>query len=138
MMQTRIKVGDRVRFIRADGSLDGEVEVHDVFGENGISFLSGSVEQLYHADLVHRVGDDTPVAVPVAETWFIAIGNNHGWGRARTEKQAIANMRRQGGKPTQYVVYRVNQWTRVNDMGGLSHPRGYGEPIEVKRTTKVA
>jgi hypothetical protein len=143
-MMHSIKVGDRVRFILADDSLSKEaVTVHDVFGTkespaNFSYFVGGSHEQLNHSDLVHLDGDTSPVTVPPVEEWFIAIGNAHGWGRARTEKGAIANMRREGGKPTEYVVYRVNQWTKVNGMGGLTYPMGRGEPVELKRTAKRA
>lgn len=137
-MMHSIKVGDRVRFILADGSLSDEaVEVRETFGgkdtaANFSYFQTGSgQEQLYHSDLVHLDGDTSPVTVPPAETWYICIGNAHGWGRARTEKQAVANMHREG-KATAYIVYRVNQWTKVTDMGGLTWPQGRGEPVEVK------
>jgi hypothetical protein len=137
-MQTSISKGDRVRFVRADGTLSEDaVKVHEVWdgkdAASNFSFISGGVEQPYHLDLVHRDGDDSPVTVPTVETWFIAIGNAGGWGRARTEKQAIANMKRQGGKPDQHVVYRVNQWTKVRDTGGLTWPGDYGDPVEVAR-----
>jgi len=142
MMRKSIKVGDRVSFIRADGTLDGEVTVHDVFGDDdtpaNISFLSGNVEQTYHSDLVHKVDDVSPVKVPEPETWFLCVGNAGYWGRSKSEKQAVANMRRGGGKPTEWITYRVNQWTKVNDMGGLTWPNNYGEPVEVMRKKKKA
>jgi hypothetical protein len=56
-------------------------------------------------------------------------------GRARTEKVAIDNMRRQGGKVTDYVVHRVSKWTVVDDSGNLTYPAGI-EPVEVKRIIK--
>jgi len=140
-MMHSIKVGDRVRFILADDSLSKEeVEVRETFGgkdtpSNFSYFQIGSgAEQVYHSDLVHLVGDTSPVTVPPVEEWFIAVGNAYGWGRARTEKQAIANMRRQG-KATEYVVYRVNQWTRVGGMGGLTWPMGRGEPVKLKHVS---
>jgi hypothetical protein len=64
--------------------------------------------------------------------WFIALGNNHGWGRAETEKAAIANMRRQGGKVTEYVVYAATEGSYVNDMGGLNYPTVDGQPAPIK------
>jgi hypothetical protein len=71
------------------------------------------------------------VVVPDGGIWFIARGNNMGWGRAQSEKQAIANMRRNGGKVTAYVVARVSKWTTVTGMGSLSYPAGI-EPVETK------
>jgi hypothetical protein len=138
-MHNSIKVGDRVRFIKKDGTLSEEaVEVHDVFGNeesaaNFSFFAGGGMEQIFHSDLVHLDGDTSPVKVPEPTEWYIAVGNAQGWGRSRTAKQAVANMKRQGGKPTAWVVYRVNQWTKVNDMGGLTWPQAYGEPVEVSR-----
>jgi hypothetical protein len=136
MVHSTIKAGDRVRFIRADGTLSEEaVEVIDTFADTkasaNFSYLVGGHEELHHSDLVHLDGDTSPVTVPPTEEWFIAVGNACGWGRARTEKQAIANMRSQS-KPTEYIVYSVNKWTRVNGMGGLTHPMGRGEPKKVK------
>lgn len=66
-------------------------------------------------------------------TWFIAIGNQFNWGRAETEKNAIANMRRQSGRPTtEYIVYRVTEQTYVNGMGGLNRPAGDPEAVKIK------
>jgi hypothetical protein len=51
------------------------------------------------------------------------------WGRAQTEKQAIANMRRQGGTVKTYVVHRVSKWTQVDGMGSLTFPAGI-DPVK--------
>jgi hypothetical protein len=60
--------------------------------------------------------------------WFIAVGNNHGWGRAETEKEAMANMHRNGGRATEWSLYRCTEGTYVNDMGGLNYPTVDGQP----------
>ena len=68
-------------------------------------------------------------------TWFIALGNQFNWGRAQTEKQAIANMKRAGGssrKTTEYIVYAATEETYVNDMGGLNRPGTDPEAVEIK------
>ena len=66
-------------------------------------------------------------------TWFIAIGNNHNWGRAQTAKAAVANMQRQGGqKATEYIVYAATGETRVNGMGGLNRPMADPEAVKIK------
>jgi hypothetical protein len=65
-------------------------------------------------------------------TWFIALGNNHGWGRGDTEQKAIANMRRQGGKVTEYIVYACTEKTYVNDMGGLNRPGVDPDAVKIK------
>lgn len=59
-------------------------------------------------------------------TWFLAVGNNYAWGRSdKSEKQAIANMNRnglQGMKATRFAVYRCTPETTVNEVGGLTRP----------------
>ena len=134
------KKGDRVRLFSLDGTLHEHVHLlHDRWGDDdhprNASFLSGTVEQTTHTDLMKHENDNSPVVVPDGGEWFIAIGNNHGWGRARSLQAAIANMRRQG-KASAYGVYTVSKWTLVNDTGGLSWPKGI-EPVEVKRVTKL-
>jgi hypothetical protein len=67
--------------------------------------------------------------------WFIALGNQYNWGRAETEKQAIANMKRAGGssrKTTEYIVYAATEATYVNDMGGLNRPGTDPEAVKIK------
>jgi hypothetical protein len=64
--------------------------------------------------------------------WFIALGNNQGWGRAQTEKAAVANMKRQGGKVTEYIVYACTEKTYVNGMGGLNRPGTDPEAVKIK------
>lgn len=135
---TKVSKGDRVRLVRLDGTVSNEVfEVHDVWGKDdsprNASFMSGQCEQLWHSDLMKLESDDTPVVVPDGGEWFIARGSNMGWGRSRTAKQAIANMKRQGGTVTKYVVHRVSKWTCVDGMGSLSYPSGI-EPVEITRT----
>lgn len=66
-------------------------------------------------------------------TWFIAIGNQHNWGRAETEKAAIANMKRQSGRATtEYIVYAATKETYVNGMGGLNRPGTDPEAVKIK------
>jgi hypothetical protein len=130
------KAGDRVRLFSLDGKLGDEVfTLDEVWGEgapHNASFTHFGCEQTTHTDLMKHENDKSPVVVPDGGVWYIAIGNNFGWGRAETETQAVANMRRQGGKVTSYVVYRANKWTAVGDMGGLRYPNGI-KPVEVTR-----
>ena len=73
-------------------------------------------------------------------TWYIAIGNLRSWGRAKTEKQAIANMHREGRswltgnvKADEYVVYHVGENAYVNDMGCVAWPTATDpEPVKIK------
>lgn len=61
--------------------------------------------------------------------WVVVVGNNHGWGRAKTEKEAMSNMQRGGsGRATEWTIYRCTEGTYVNDMGGLNYPTGDGQP----------
>jgi hypothetical protein len=129
--------GDRVNLIRLDGTVTPETfTVHDLWGDaetspRNASFISGNQEQYTHTDLMRHADDTSPVVVPDGGEWFIAIGNDHCWGRASTADNAARNMRR-NGKPTEYVIYRCTKWTSVSDMGGLTYPSGV-EPVEVKR-----
>jgi len=65
--------------------------------------------------------------------WFIAIGNNNGWGRsAKSEAEAVANMNKNGhGKAKEYFVYKCTEKTTVNDMGGFTRPMGDPEPMKI-------
>jgi hypothetical protein len=133
---TKVNKGDRVRLIHLDGTIsEKSFTVYDVWGSESsprnASFISGGQEHYCHSDLMKHVDDDTPVVVPDGGEWFIARGDNFGWGRAQTEKQAIANMRRQGGGVKAYTVHRVSKWTMVDGMGSLTYPIGI-EPVEVK------
>jgi hypothetical protein len=135
-MKRPFKVGDRVRLIRLDGTLgETTVVIHDLWGDEdrarNASFMCAGMEQFTHTDLMKHEDDDTTVVVPDGGIWFIARGNNMGWGRDQSMEAAIANMKRQGGKITDYAVHRVSKWTQVDDMGGLSYPMGI-EPVEVK------
>lgn len=142
-MKTTFKVGDRVRLVRLDGTLSEPVVIHDTWGGStsednarNASFLSGGgMEQYWHTDLMKHEDDTSPVVVPDGGVWYIARGNNMGWGRAETPEAAVANMKRQGSKPTEWVVCRVSKWTAVNDMGSLNYPTGI-EPVEVSRVEK--
>ena len=141
-MTKTFKVGDRVRLVRLDGTLsETVVTIHDLWGKDdnnrNASFMSCGMEQFFHTDLMKHEDDDTPVIVPDGGVWFIARGSNFGWGRAESEKQAVANMRRQGGAVTSYIVDRVSKWTQVDDMGELTYPRGI-EPVRVKTIKKKA
>lgn len=135
-MKATYKVGDRVRLIRLDGTISEKVfAIHDLWGSEdsarNASFMDGHHESIWHTDLMKLEADKTPVVVPDGGIWFIARGSNMGWGRAQTEKQAIANMRKQG-KVTGYVVHRVSKWTNVDGMGSLTFPTGI-EPVEITR-----
>ena len=134
-MKQRFDIGDRVRLVRLDGTLSDEVmTIYDRWGSDGsprnASFMYGHAEQFTHTDLMKREDDTSPVIVPDGGVWFIARGNNLGWGRAQTEKAAIASMRKQGGNVTDYIVHRVSKWTMVDGMGNLSFPQGIA-PVEV-------
>lgn len=130
--------GDVVRFkLGGDKLSDTTVTLHDVWESDGprnCSYLSGGVEQAWHTDLLQHDGDTSPVVMPQIEEWFICVGNRFGWGRAKTEAAAIANMRRasSGDKVTWYAVHRCNQFVGVGDMGGLSWPQSLPEPELVK------
>lgn len=135
-MKHTYKVGDRVRLVRLDGTLSEKVyPIHELWGDESsnrnVSFIVFGDEQYSHTDLIKREDDTSPVVVPDGGEWFIARGDNMGWGRAQTEKQAVANMKRQGGTITAYTVHRVSKWTIVDGMGGLSYPSGIA-PVEVK------
>ena len=130
------KKGDRVKLVRLDGTVwDQAVEINDLFGgetsARNASYWYGNSEQFTHTDLLKREDDTSPVTVPDGGVWYIARGDNMGWGRAQTEKQAVANMRRQGGTVKTYDVHRVSKWTMVDGMGALTWPTGI-EPVEIK------
>lgn len=139
-MTRPIKVGDRVRLLRLDGTVGTEVvTVHDLWGDESsnrnASFMYAACEQFTHTDLMKHEDDTSPVVVPDGGVWYIARGSNMGWGRSQTIDGAVANVRRQGGKVTDYVVHRVSKWTQVDGMGSLSYPQGI-DPVEVKRVGK--
>jgi hypothetical protein len=136
-MKHGFKTGDRVRLIRLDGTLSDKVfAIHDLWGDEqsarNASFMDGHHESIWHTDLMKLENDKSPVVVPDGGVWFIARGNQMGWGRAQTEKQAIANMHRAASKATGYIVHRVSKWTNVDGMGNLTYPQGT-ELVEVKR-----
>lgn len=132
----KFKKGDMVKLVRLDGTLSSEAfAIHDIWGDESharnASFIIGGEEQFSHTDLMKHVDDTSPVVVPNGGEWYIARGNNMGWGRGETMKKAIGQMRRQGGKVTSYVVHKVSKWTMVDGMGSLSYPIGIS-PVEVK------
>lgn len=136
---TSFKIGDRVRLLRLDGSLSPEVvTVHDLWGDEtsnrNASFQYGNCEQFTHTDLMKHEDDSSPVVVPDGGVWFIARGNQMGWGRAQTIEGAVRNMQQQG-KCSAYIVHRVSKWTQVDGMGSLSYPEGIA-PVEVKKVGK--
>lgn len=140
-MTRTFKVGDPVRLLRLDGTLAEEiVTIHDLWGSEdsnrNASFIYAFHEQMTHTDLMRHADDTSAVTVPDGGVWFIARGSNMGWGRAPTIDGAISNVRKQGGKVTDYVVHRVSKWTQVDGMGNLTYPAGI-EPEEVKRSTKA-
>ena len=128
--------GDRVRLLRLDGTASNEiVVVHDLWGaednNRNASFLYQGMEQFTHTDLMKHEGDNSPIVIPDGGVWYIARGNQMGWGRAQTVEAAVANMQRQG-KCSAYMVHRVSKWTQVDDMGSLTYPEGIA-PVEVKK-----
>ena len=73
------------------------------------------------------------------QTHYICVGNNHSWGRAETEKQAIANMKAQGGRQhlTKYRVYACCSQTRACEVtGSIMFPVGGYTPMMVKEWKK--
>jgi len=65
--------------------------------------------------------------------WWIAVGNQFNWGRAKTPEAALKNMRREGrGATTEWVLYSVHETTLVNDMGGLNWFMVGPEPVKIK------
>jgi len=70
-------------------------------------------------------------------TYWIAVGNNHGWGRSdKSEKQAIANMNRnglQGTKATKFAVYRCTPQMTINEMGGLTRPADDPPAVKIRQ-----
>jgi hypothetical protein len=136
---TSFKIGDRVRLLRLDGTVGEEVvTVHDLWGDEtsnrNASFVYANCEQFTHTDLMKHEDDSSPVVVPDGGVWYIARGNQMGWGRAQTVEGAIRNMQRQG-KCSAYIVHRVSKWTQVDGMGSLSYPQGI-DPVEVKKVGK--
>ena len=123
-----------------DGTLSPTVvTIHDLWGDetsnrNASFGYAGNCEQFFHTDLMRHEDDTSPVVVPDGGVWYIARGNQMGWGRAQTIEGAVRNMQRQG-KCSAYVVHKVSKWTQVTDMGDLSCPIGI-EPVEVKRVGK--
>lgn len=70
-------------------------------------------------------------------TDFIVIGNNHGWGRAKNEADAIRTMHAQGNRATEFHVYRCTPETYVNDMGGFTRPSADPAPIKIRSKLKT-
>ena len=69
------------------------------------------------------------------QTHFICVSNNHAWGRAETEKQAISNMKAQGGfsQATQYKVWACCKQAYVEEVhGSIMFPAGGYTPLLVK------
>lgn len=70
-------------------------------------------------------------------TFFIAVGNNHGWGRSdKSERDAIRNMNRnglQGMKATKFAVYRCTPETTINEMGGLTRPADDPPAVKIRQ-----
>lgn len=69
-------------------------------------------------------------------THFIAIGNNHGWGRGETEAEAIRKMHSQGKRASEFFVYRCTPESFVNDMGGFTRPGADPAPVKIRHTQK--
>lgn len=74
--------------------------------------------------------------------WFIAVGNNHGWGRSdKSEAQAIRYMNNnglQGQKATEFAVYKCTPQTTVEGIWGqLSYPADGPKPVMIRKVTKA-
>lgn len=69
-------------------------------------------------------------------TDFIAIGSNHGWGRAKTEAEAIRTMHAQGNRASEFHVYRCTAKTCVNEMGGFTRPSEDPAPVKIRSKLK--
>ena len=67
-------------------------------------------------------------------THFICLGNNFAWGRAKTERGAVGNMRRASGtRATEYVVYHVTENAYVDELGDIRRPKGDAAPVLTKK-----
>lgn len=73
--------------------------------------------------------------------WFIAVGNNHGWGRSdKSADQAVTYMNRnglQGVKATEFGVYRCTPETTVDGFGNLTYPAGSAKPIKIRSVRRI-
>lgn len=81
------------------------------------------------------MSDDT-VTFPLLDArldHFIAIGDNHGWGRDKSERKAIARMNQEGGKAKRFVIYRATGATYVNEMGDLVRPQADPAPVLLRK-----
>ncbi len=83
------------------------------------------------------MSDQATIVLDPRLTHFLAIGNNHGWGKATTEKQAIANMNRVGTKAERFVIYRCTDGTYVNETGGINRPAIDPEAVMVRKQTPL-
>jgi hypothetical protein len=64
-------------------------------------------------------------------TDYIVLGNNNGWGRAKSEAEAIELTRSEGGWLTEFVVFRCTPRTYVNELGGFNRPMVDPKPVKV-------
>jgi hypothetical protein len=85
-------------------------------------------------------GEAKPADDPL--TWFIAVGNNHGWGRSdKSEAQAIRYMNQnglQGVKATEYVVYKATAEMTVEGVHGqISYPMPGPEPVLIRKVKRT-
>jgi hypothetical protein len=62
---------------------------------------------------------------------FICIGPNV-WGKGATPTEAIANCRKQYGRPLrEYDLHLVHMDTVVNEMGGFTWKSGAPAPVKI-------
>lgn len=73
--------------------------------------------------------------------WFIAVGNNHGWGRSnKSEAQAIRYMNANGAagvKATEFGVWKCTEETTVEGWGQLTYPADGPKPIKIRSVTRI-
>lgn len=109
-----------------DGSRDG---TRCVYGYWKLREDVKNINPAIEADIANN--PDDPLK------WFIAVGNNHGWGRSnQSAAAAIARMNRnglQGQKATKYAVYRCTEATEVGGMGELIRPAGDPPAVKIKQ-----
>lgn len=98
--------------------------------EMNMTDVGGAVRSAHPAIMADTMAD------PRLSYW-LAIGNNHGWGRSdKSEKQAIAYMNKnglQGMKATKYAIYRCTPNTTINEMGALHRPSDDPVAVQIKR-----
>jgi hypothetical protein len=70
-------------------------------------------------------------ALPLTEVKILVISQNY-WGKGKTLREALANMRKAGGQTRRYVAYLAHPDSYVDGMGYITAPTGF-RPIEFHR-----